>query len=544
VERVRKLASSGSSEPLRPHGLLIDFAERRGVEWSIDPKTGKPRRSKARTSRVEIDACARCHSRRSQLTETDRAGSPLLDHYLPTLLADGLYHADGQVADEVYVYGSFLQSRMAQAGVTCSDCHEPHSGELRAPGDQVCGQCHALERYAAKVHHHHAPGSGAAACTSCHMPATTFMEVDVRRDHGFRIPSAALSSAVGSPDVCTDCHLGRTQSWAAITLQQWAGSDSAGYQRFGPALFAAREGSAHARPLLAELLRDEQQPSIARATALQLLAGHLDEAGLALVERALGHADPMLRFGALEALRTVPLSVAWPLASPLLADPILAVRIQAARQLAPALAGELPPEQATALRAVIDEYVSVQRVNGERPESHVNLATLYTELGEPVDAEAEYRRALVLQDQFVPAYVNLADLLSRRGQEDDADALLRTGMQRVPDSADLNHALGLSLVRQKRLEEALTALQRASALAPENSRYAYVQAVALDSSGDTRQAIAVLEAVHARASGDVAVLQALVSYQRKVGNIQAAQVYEQRLARLTRASGGTGRAGR
>ena len=61
----------------------------------------------------------------------------------------GLYYADGQMQDEVYNYGSFKQSRMFAAGVTCSDCHDPHSDKLKASGDGVCLQCHASDKYAA-----------------------------------------------------------------------------------------------------------------------------------------------------------------------------------------------------------------------------------------------------------------------------------------------------------------------------------------------------------------------------------------------------------
>ena len=110
-------------------------------------------------------------------------GEPYLDSYLPALLEPGLYHADGQIDGEVYEYGSFLQSRMYAAGVTCSNCHDPHSAKLRAAGNALCAQCHMPEKFDVVAHHHHPPGSSGAQCVNCHMPTKNYMVVDARRDH-------------------------------------------------------------------------------------------------------------------------------------------------------------------------------------------------------------------------------------------------------------------------------------------------------------------------------------------------------------------------
>ena len=70
-------------------GLTHRFDERIGVTWPRDATTGKPRRSQPRESRVEIETCAACHSRRAQLFEDERRGQPLMDAYLPSLLEPG-----------------------------------------------------------------------------------------------------------------------------------------------------------------------------------------------------------------------------------------------------------------------------------------------------------------------------------------------------------------------------------------------------------------------------------------------------------------------
>ena len=157
----------------------------------------------------EIEVCAQCHSRRSQLTDDYEPQDAFLDGFRPTLLDAGLYHADGQILDEVYVYGSFLQSAMASAGVTCSDCHEPHSTALRASGNDVCARCHLTSTFDTPQHHHHAANSPGSQCVSCHMRAETYMGVDPRRDHSFRVPRPDLSTRLQSPNACNDCHASR-----------------------------------------------------------------------------------------------------------------------------------------------------------------------------------------------------------------------------------------------------------------------------------------------------------------------------------------------
>ena len=92
---------------------------------------------------VRLDVCASCHSRRNQIAEGFVPGRPYLDYFSPALLDDGLYFADGQILDEVFVYGSFLQSKMHGAGVTCGDCHDPHTGQLQRNGNDVCTACHS-----------------------------------------------------------------------------------------------------------------------------------------------------------------------------------------------------------------------------------------------------------------------------------------------------------------------------------------------------------------------------------------------------------------
>jgi len=529
-----KAREGGATDGADPDkGLVVRFTERAGVEWPISPDTGNARRRKPRETRVEIDLCARCHARRGLIAEDYTPGRSLLDTHLPQLLTAGMYYPDGQMEDEVYNYGSFLQSRMYQKGVTCSDCHDPHSLKLRAPGNGVCAQCHQVERYDTAAHHFHPPGTTGAGCAACHAPATTYMVVDPRHDHSFRIPRPDLSVKLGTPNACNQCHQDRTPEWAAAKVKEWYGRQPAGYQTFAEALQAARTGAPDAERRLAQLAAGQDQPAIVRATALAELHRYLSPKSLAVVQQGLQDADPLVRLGALSALEAAPPEHRPALALPLLQDPVRAVRTQAARWLAGAPADQLTPEQQVLREKMLAEYIATQQVNADRPEAHLNLGLLYLDQGQPGAAEAAYQTALKRQPTFTPAAVNLADLYRLQGRDDEGEQVLREALRREPGSADLHHALGLLLVRRQHSDEAVAALGQAAERQPGNARYSYVYAIALHSAGKPAQAIPVLEQAHARHPNDRDIVQALVTFHREQGNRFAARLFAEKLVKLT-----------
>jgi len=277
----RHVAWAGAVRPGRPYdandgrGLTVLLRERRGVQWAVDPSSGNARRSVPRATAVELGVCAQCHARRSQISSDYVPGRPFLDHYLPALLTPPLYWSDGQQRDEVYTWGSFLESRMHAAGVTCSDCHEPHGGTLRASGNQVCAQCHAPAKYDVATHHFHRAGGPGAACAGCHMPATRYMLIDPRHDHSLRVPRPDQSVALGVPDVCTRCHANRKPAWAAAKVQSWYGRSPTGYQRFAEAFHAAATGAGASVQPLAAIARDPREPAVVRASALARCLIHI-----------------------------------------------------------------------------------------------------------------------------------------------------------------------------------------------------------------------------------------------------------------------------
>lgn len=511
-------------------GLVARFEPR--AAWQMDATTGTAQRAVPRTTQTELETCALCHSRRAQLLEGHQPGKPIADTHLPALLTADLYHADGQMQDEVYNYGSFLQSRMHAQGVSCSDCHEPHSLKLRAPGSAVCAQCHATDKYAAVSHHRHAADSPAAECAACHMPVRTYMVVDDRHDHSFRVPRPDLSQRLGTPNACNDCHADRSAAWAADAVTRWHGPQRKGLQNFAPALQAARTMQLNAPQLLSDVAADKTQPAIARATALSELAPWLSPARFATLNHGLDDPDPLVRIGALQGLEGMPPEQRWATAGPMLKDPVRAVRMAVVDYLLAVLPGTLQPAQRQVLEQGIEEYLQVQMTNADRAAARVNIALIWQYRGDAPRAESELQAALRLDPSFTPARVNLADLYRALGRETDGEQVLRSGLKAFPDDASLHHVLGLNLVRTQRMPAALRALQRAAELAPEVPRYAYVYAIALDSTGATVQALRVLRDSQRRHPADGETLQALVDLLGKRGDESAARGYARQLAGL------------
>jgi predicted CXXCH cytochrome family protein len=460
-----------------PNGLSVHFVDRRSASWRIDPATGNAVRSKARADDVETDVCAQCHSRRGQFSDAYRAGDRLQDHYLPALLTAGLYYPDGQQRDEVYNWGSFLSSRMYAKGVTCGDCHEPHGSKLRAPGNAVCAQCHLASKYDAPAHHFHAAGTSGAACASCHMKTETYMVVDPRHDHSFRIPRPDLSDRLGVPNACNQCHADRTAAWAAAEIRKRYPGPKPGFQDFAEAFASADRGEPAASIALTQLVANLDESAIARASALDRLAQLGGENAVLSAEAGVRDASALVRHAAIGVFEGVPPQQRLQV-GPLLTDPVRSVRMRAARALAPVPDQALSPADAAAFAKAAEEYVAAERFNSDRPENRTNLGGFYAERGRFMEAEAEFGAALALDPRFVPAWVNLADLMRQRQREADAETTLRKGLDESPSDAMLHHALGLSLVRQGRNEEALRELKRATELAPDNSRFAYVYGVA------------------------------------------------------------------
>jgi len=516
-------------------GLLAPLRDTDGGVWRFEEGEPTARRSVPRRDASELETCGRCHSRRARVRDDYRHGDPLAQTHRVALLEERLYHADGQILDEVFVYGSFVQSRMHREGVSCKDCHDPHSGGVHLPGNALCAKCHAPSVFDTPAHHHHPPGSAGASCVECHMPARTYMQIDPRRDHGFRVPRPDLTRKIGVPNACNDCHGNRDVAWAEEATRRWYGSARAGTFHFGEALHAARERSASAPELLRRAIEDPETPGIARATAVAHLRAHPGRATLGILEGAASDPDPLVRRAAASVLDDLDPASRLRLGARLLDDPMRTVRLEAVPALA-ALAGPagggLPAGLRDPFGRALAEYRESLRTNADRSESWVARGDLEARLGHAEEAEAAYDRAISLDPSYLPAHVNLADLLRVLGRDDEGEEILRAALRRDRDDAAAHHALGLLRVRLGDREGALEHLERAAELRPGAARYRYVHAVALHDAGRPAEAIAQLESALADHPRDEAILGALVAYSRAAGRDEEAWRYARRLEAL------------
>jgi predicted CXXCH cytochrome family protein len=517
-------------------GFALDFAQRHTVAWPTDPATGSARPS-ARPqgpteARAEVQVCARCHAHRSQEWPDYAAGQPLADSHRISRIEPGLFWSDGQMRAEVFNHASFLQSKMFAKGVTCSHCHEPHSGQLRAPGNAVCAQCHDVQRFDSPAHHQHAQDSTGAQCANCHMPTTTYMQVDARHDHSIRVPRPDQSLQRGTPNACSNCHRKEGLRWVADAAQRWYPQLTQRPTPLADALYAQEKGLPQARGLLQSVAGNAELPAMARASALARLAGPWTVEETQLLQAATHDPEGLVRGAVVDVLQAAPMAQRLALLAPLLSDPLRTVRMAVARALA-----DVPPHQwdaATGVRQAqaLSDYVRGQQSNADRPEALNNLALLYATQGDLATAQQALQQALDAAPDFVATRLNLADVL--RAQRQDAAALkvLEDAARVQPASAAVWYALGLARHRAGQRIAAMNALELACRHAPGEWQYAYALALAQDAVGRPKDAIATLRRSLKDHGGQRSTLEALVGLTGKTGDLQVQQSYRQRLGTL------------
>jgi predicted CXXCH cytochrome family protein len=475
------------------NGIVGRLAERQRATWVVDSAATTARRATPRTTDREIETCAQCHARRIHIADDYVAGAPLADYYIPALIEPGLYHTDGQQLEEVYNYGSFLQSRMYRVGVTCSDCHDPHTQQLRAPGNAVCAQCHRPDVYDRPAHDFHprrvsgdsrvrareSPDAGidtAVTCAACHMPTTVYMEIDPRHDHSIRVPRPDLSLALGVPNACTGCHVNRDERWADAQVRRWYGRPARGSQNFAEAFAVSEQGGDGAADSLTRVLNDTAESTIARASALARLGAYPDTQTLASAHAALGSGNVLMRLAALQVLDAMPMQERMP-AVPALRDDRRAVRQGAAWLLAP-FADSLPASSRQAFARAAAEFVASQRYNADQPDHRVSLAQFYARRGQLDSAIAEYRAAIRLAPRMGQTYVNLAEVLRVSGDARGGEQVLREGIARIPSESGMYYALGQHLMRADRPADAIAPLARAASMRPDVGEFTRALAAA------------------------------------------------------------------
>ncbi|WP_017221241.1 HEAT repeat domain-containing protein [Moritella dasanensis] len=449
-------------------------------EWVYEE--GKPAlqpRSIEKTDQVQV--CAQCHSRRTQISESnDHVAGEFQDRYLLSMITPQLYHNDGQIYDEDYVYGSFLQSKMAEKGVTCSNCHNPHSAELAVPEEAVCAQCHSPADYSPEKHTFHEANSEASQCTTCHMPTTTYMQVDPRRDHSWQIPRPNLSELTQTPNVCTSCHEGESNKWANNSLKKWfPNSKHNNQQHFSVAFYASSINHASAGDALINVAQDSTQSDIIRASSLQRLAAYPSDKAKQALKESIKNDNDMVRIGAIKGSAGYAFKERWILLQPLLTDPVYAVRTEAAGALVRYWSA-LTVQQRAEIKKPLAEYIDIQMFNRDRGFGYTNLANVYRSQGKNELAIEAYQQAMKVEPIFINSYINLADLYRSQKQEIIGFDTLMKGIIAKPDSGPLNYTAGLSLLRQKQSQKAANFFKKATELTADNPQYWLVYGLSLE----------------------------------------------------------------
>jgi len=461
--------------------------EDNGIVVNIPSKMNRVERQQA-----EINMCARCHSRRTRLTENDHHGESFLEQFTPLLLSEEHYYSDGQIDDEVYVYGSFVQSKMYKAGVTCSDCHNVHTGETHAKGDAICTSCHNLSPsaefaslkpfdYTSSKHHHHPIESEGARCVSCHMPDKTFMGIDPRRDHSFKIPKPDLSEQIGSPNACVNCHQDKDNNWASTKLRSWHNKGASSQKSFAKAIHLGRLSEQQGLIALAELV-ESQEPFIARATAADLLGQYGNLANQSLQEFSQDE-HLLVRAAALEGLSRIPSPENKKRLVNALNDSSRLVRITAARGLVGIPRQDLSEKEVEAYNLNIAEYIKTQQASAETPEAQLNLARFYSQNGDVTLATKAFEKAIQLDSKFGPSYFQYATILSQLGKLDAAESVLQQAIDHIPSYSDSYFALGLLYAQKGSAKQAAPMLKKSMLLQPDNPQYSYNYGLLLQQMG-------------------------------------------------------------
>ncbi|NIP19342.1 MAG: tetratricopeptide repeat protein [Gemmatimonadetes bacterium] len=518
----------------------------RHVEWAEIEPMGRPEtenyglvvQSSGIDNRQQVEMCAPCHSRRGETGDYDHRQTDLLEQLQPSLLQEGLYHADGQILDEVYVWGSFVQSKMYANGVRCSDCHDVHSLKLHKEGNELCLQCHRADTYDAYEHHfhqkvHEGEPSDGALCVKCHMPEQTYMVVDERADHSLRVPRPDLTLELGVPNACSQsgCHDSEEEDvqWAADAYTEWYGK--ARKPHYGTIVAAAWAGDPEALEGLVTLIESPLYPAIVRATALNLLQGYPGTEATRLIRRALEDEEALMRHTAVSSFTPESPEELLELLAPLLFDPVRVVRMQAASRLAGIERNRFKPYQLEAFDEALEEYIASSRANLDFAASGMNLGNLYAALGNAESAETYYRAALEVDDLFYPAKMNLAVLLSQRGENVETERLLREVLSAYPDQHEAAYSLALLLVGLNRADEALDWLGRAANGLPGRSRVHYNHGLLLAQTGDDAAAEAALEQALDLEPENIDYMYALVDFFYRRGRLIEAMALVERMIR-------------
>lgn len=482
----------------------IEWANLPGGSRPADVNTGLIVRTRDLDNREMLNVCARCHSRRSIMGDYEDNNEDMLNYMIPQLITQPLYHADGQILDEDYEYGSFTQSKMFEKAVKCSDCHDVHSVRTLNDDNQLCLKCHRQDLYDTPRHHFHKPedensavplmnkgkpeykrGTG-AQCVNCHMVGRFYMGNDYRRDHSFRNPRPDLTLSIGTPNACNDCHTDKSAAWSQGFMEKWYGTKNRPH--YGETFAAAHRGDPSAVSGLVMFAGNELVPLMVRATSVALLGNYNDSIGNKTIEKALSDPASLVRHSAVMSYHPVDAGSFEKMMLPLLNDPVRGIRAEAAIRLSQVPENMLSDPAKKALKSALKEYRDINLYVADFAGGRFNLGIMYANAGNLVMAAKSYEEALKIDGLFNRAKVNLATVYNQQGKNIEAEKLLRQVLVENPEIEDINYSLALLLAEMQQVEESRKYFLKAAALIPENPRILYNLALLENAQGNYNQA--------------------------------------------------------
>ena len=513
-------------------------------EWANLPEMARPSdtnfdllvQTRDITNREYVDLCAYCHSRRSSLGPLEFTNGNAMDLIIPRVL-DENYFPDGQILEEDYVYGSFLHSKMYDRDVKCNDCHDVHSGERIFEGNKLCAQCHHEEVYDNYDHHFHKKegeegnpiitkdrtynvGEG-ALCVNCHMPGRYYMGNDFRNDHSFRIPRPDLTSSIGVPNACNQCHEDKSVNWSIDYINQWYGEKRKPH--FGSIFSKGREGDSSVMEDIIRISKDDLYLPIVRATAVSLIANYQGEKSESALIYSLADPEAIVRYNALHALATFDSQILMQHIFPLLNDPVKSIRIESAFKLSALPKNQLTQIQIKQLNNVLQEYISAMNYSADFAGSRHNLGILNSNLQNFEEAAKQYKEAIEIDSLFYPAKVNLSVVLNQLGRNDEAEKILRDLINKHPEFYDSYYSLGLLLADKKEYDEAVENLNVAARLMPDRARIFYNLGLILQFQGNNSEAERTLKKAASLEPMNIDFKYALADHYIKNGNLDKAR---------------------
>ncbi|MDP5132498.1 MAG: hypothetical protein NWQ54_16585 [Paraglaciecola sp.] len=481
--------------------------------WSFNP--GKTiAESHGKPLDTEIDMCGKCHSLRSPLTDESNKGG-FFDKYRIEWVREPLYHQNGLIKEEVFVLGSFLQSKMYQAGVTCSNCHNAHSGKVKIEGNGLCLQCHQASTFNSPDHHRHEQGSEGSMCINCHMPDKVYMGVDGRRDHSFSIPTFQFSSDPEEPNACLACHEKEDAFWVAEAKNKWQKAKVKDWDRVHKLIVSGDAKVDQAiKTYLEKGYTQGGDSAIRKASMLLESSKQPSQASVELTIKQLSNSDSLIRRGAVEALEVLHPADRWQVLKNSLGESNPIVRFSIARVLVDALP-IMTQQERLILKDLLVEYRYMLGLNADSPITQMNLASLEFNLGNLKSAEQGYLNAIEIERSYIPSFLQIADFYRQVKRDEEGRQYLQEALTIDANNPDVNHSLGLFYIRQKDYQKALVYLRNAYESPESQFIHAYVYAIALDNQMHTNTAINVLKTSLSRWPANKELSQLLASYENK-----------------------------